>query len=396
MTSRCPKCGKNNYGDLKKCSFCGAPLVFIPGEEIPQISEEDVQAKLSTMSVDRIRNPVLIGGGGIVAVIGIFFAIILFLIFMLWIFNPAHVEPYIDQGSMHYDIPGGEEYIFGEITLIVKDGQDAQDQSYGYRANYFAVEIEGDGQDKRERADDDVNTALEPDVWVYTEDKFGDVGDTVLIKVKSERNDFGEIRAVNQGKAGWGGSGWFSGGWIFILPGFLMFLGGAAISTVGLIGKADRSMERLMEEDKEFRRQQLMLREAARKQMEVQQRQQQWISDGSGQPQPGQPAPMGEVQPQPAGFAPQGGIQPAPQAVPAQPPAAGYAAAPQAVPQVAQQFEAPPPQPVAAPQAAPQFQTPPPQPAPAPQSVPAPPPQNIPPQAPQVQMPGQPPQAPQE
>jgi hypothetical protein len=337
--------------------------------------------------VDRIRNPVLIGGGGIVAVVGIFLAIILFLIFMLWVFNPGDVEPYTQQGSMHYDVPGGEEYIFGEITLIVKDGQSAQDQSYGYRANFYAVEIEGDGQDKRERADQDANTALEPDLWVYSEEKFGDVGDKVLIKIKSERNDFGEIRPVNQGKAGWGGSGWFTGGWIFILPGFLLFIAGAALSTIGIIGKADRSMERLMEEDKEFRRQQLMLREAARKQMEVQQRQQQWITDGTGQPQPVGPAPVGEVQPQPVPGVPQGEVQPVPQAVPQQPQAV-YPAPAQVPPEAPPQYGAPQPQPAMTPQAVPQYE--------APQPQPAAPPQEMPPQTPQVQMPGQAPQAPQE
>lgn len=319
VTIRCPKCGKNNYGDMKKCSFCGSPLVFIPGEEIPQISEDDVQAKLSSMKVERIRNPVLIGGGGIVSVIGLFFAIILFLIFMMWIFSPTHVSPYTAQGSMHYEIPGGEEYIFGEITLLVKDGEAAQDQSFGYEAGYYAYEIDGDGADKRKRADEDANIALEPDLWVYSEKRLGEVGDNILIKVKSEYNDFNEIRPVTSGKAGWGGSGWFSGGWIFLLPGFLLLLVGLAILTIGLIGKADRSMERLMEEDKEFRRQQLMLREAARKQMEAQHQQQQWASySGETPPQQAPVGPEGQVQPQQAPAVQFDQIQPVPQGMPQQ------------------------------------------------------------------------------
>ncbi len=378
MTSRCPKCGRNNYGDVKKCSFCGSPLVYIPGEEIPQISEEDVQAKLSTLKVERIRNPVLIGGGGIVGVVGVFLAVILFLIFMMWVFSPTDIEPYTEQGSLHYDVPGGEEYLFGEITLIVKDGEQAQLQSYGYEATYYAVEIDGDGVDKRERADDDANTALEPDVWVYSEEKFGDVGDQVLIKVKSERNDFGELRAVSMGKAGWGGSGWFSAGWIFILPGFLMFLAGAAILTFGLVGKADRSMERLMEEDKEFRRQQLMLREAARRQMESQQQQQKWASDGIGhaQIQPGEAVPVDPNQPQPVPAAPLDQTAYPPQEIAGD--ASAFPPAAEAAPQPVQQFEA---SSQAPPMAVPQ---------PAPAMVA----QNAPAEAPQVQLQQQPPTAP--
>jgi hypothetical protein len=299
VTTRCPKCGKNNYGAVKKCSFCGSPLVFIPGEEIPQISEDDVQAKLSALKVERIRNPVLIGGGGIVSVIGLFFAIILFLIFMVWIFSPTHVSPYATGGSIHYEIPGGEEYLFGEITYRTMDGEEAEISGYGHWAGFYAYEINGDGVDKRERADQDQNVALEPDTWVYSKKKIGDVGDKVLIKVKSDLNYPGQIRPVTDGKAAWGGSGWISGGWIFLLPGFLLLFAGIAILAVGLIGKADRSMERLMEEDKEFRRQQLMLREAARKQMAVQQQQQQWASY-SGEAPPAQTpiGPEGQVQPQ--------------------------------------------------------------------------------------------------
>jgi hypothetical protein len=369
LTTRCPKCGKNNYGDVKKCSFCGSPLVFIPGEDIPQISEDDVQAKLSAMKVDRIRNPLLIGGGGIVSVVGIFLAIILFLIFMVWVFSPSHVDPYIDQGSMHYDIPGGEEYIFGEITKKDRDTSDAEVKSYGYKAGYYAYEIDGDGVDKRERADEDANTALEPDLWIYSEKNLGEDGDMVLVKVSSKTNDFNEVRPVTNGKAVWGGSGWITGGWIFLLPGFLLILAGIAILVIGLIGKADRSMERLMEEDKEFRRQQLMLREAARKQMEASQQQQEWASYSGGEP--GQPQPVGAVdqtQPQPVPAAPAEQVQYAPQGAPLQ---AGYQAPAVTQPQPVQQMNLQPPQ---------QMQQ---QPAPTPVQQPA---------QPQVQLPDPPPQ----
>ncbi|MGA1794198.1 MAG: hypothetical protein ACMUHM_09620 [Thermoplasmatota archaeon] len=335
MTSRCPKCGKNNYGDVQKCSFCGAPLVFIPGEEIPQISEEDIQAKLSTLKVERIRNPVLIGGGGIVAVFGLFLAIALFLIFMILVFSPSSIEPTSEAGSIHYAIPGGEEYIFGEITLRVEDGAAAETQSYGYKQGYYAYEMDGDGNDRRR----DRNIELEPDVWFYSEDDIGDVGDTVLVKVKAEPNSFMETRAVSQGKAGWGGTGWFWSGWIFLLPGILMMIIGIALSVIGIIGKADRSMERLMEEDKEFRRQQLMLREAARKQMQAQHQQQQWTSySGSLEDQP-QPVPgAAELTPEQAQFAQmfppqQPQMQPQAQSPQYAPPPQGY---PQQAPQQAQ------------------------------------------------------------
>jgi len=276
MTSRCPKCGKNNYGDVQKCSFCGAPLVFIPGEEIPQITEDDVQEKLSHMKAERIRNPLLMGGGGIVAVVGIFLAIILFSVFIVWVFSSDDVGPYIEGGSFHYDVPGGKEYVYGEITLVTEDGIAAEEQSFGFKSGYHAIEIDGDSVDKRREAHEAGKTDSEPDLWVYSEDEFGEKGDKVLIKVRSEANSFNEIRVVSEGKASWGGSGWLTAGWIFLLPGFLLLVAGLVISVIGFIGKADRSMERLLEEDKEFRRQQLMLREAARKQMQVQQQQRQW------------------------------------------------------------------------------------------------------------------------
>lgn len=285
MTNRCPKCGKNNYGDVQKCSFCGAPLVFIPGEEIPLIKEEDIQHKLSNMKVERIRNPVMIGGGGIVAVIGLFLAIALFLIFMVFVFSSSDVEPKMISGSIHYEVPGGEEYIFGEITMIVKDGPEAESKSYGYFNGYYAYEMDGDGKDYRPEED----VEKEPDVWFYSNEKVGEVGDNILIKVKSEPNELQELRAVSQGKAPWGGTGWILSGWIFLLPGILMLLIGVTILVIGIIGKADRSMERLMEEDKEFRRQQLMLREAARKQMEARQKQSQWTSYSA--PTEAEPAP---------------------------------------------------------------------------------------------------------
>ncbi len=81
MTSRCPKCGRNNYGDVNKCSFCGSALTFIPGEVVPEVSEEDIQEKMSKMKGERLRNPMMMGIGGIVGTIGIV------LLFVIYIFN---------------------------------------------------------------------------------------------------------------------------------------------------------------------------------------------------------------------------------------------------------------------------------------------------------------------
>jgi hypothetical protein len=248
-----------------------------------------------------------------VAVVGIFLAIILFSVFMIWVFSSDDVGPYMEGGSFHYEVPGGEEYIYGEITLVTEDGMQAEEQSYGYKNGYFATEIDGDSVDKRRDAHEAGKTELEPSLWVYSEDKIGEKGDSVLIKVKSETNSFNEIRVVSEGKAAWGGSGWFSAGWIFILPGFLLLLAGVAISAIGFIGRADRSMERLLEEDKEFRRQQLMLREAARKQMQVQQQQKQWSTYTDPTLSQPQPQPAGGID-QAAGTEAQ---QPVPTPVPA-------------------------------------------------------------------------------
>jgi hypothetical protein len=213
----------------------------------------------------------------------------------------------------------------------------AEEQSYGYKSGYYAIEIDGDHVDKRPEAHEAGKTELEPSLWVYSKDKFGDEGDKVLIKVKSDTNSFNERRVVSEGKAAWGGSGWFTAGWIFLLPGFLLLIAGIVISTIGFIGKADRSMERLLEEDKEFRRQQLMLREAARKQMQVQQQQKQWsnyadpnLAQGQPQPLEGTEQPMGmdvqaqdqPVPPQQGGFEQQQGATPqfeAPQTAPVLP-----------------------------------------------------------------------------
>jgi len=64
MTTRCPKCAKINYGETAKCSFCGSSLKFTPGEEIPEVKEEDVKEKIKTIKAKRLRNPMQIGSGG--------------------------------------------------------------------------------------------------------------------------------------------------------------------------------------------------------------------------------------------------------------------------------------------------------------------------------------------
>ncbi|MFW3145720.1 MAG: hypothetical protein ACMUIE_02785 [Thermoplasmatota archaeon] len=276
MATRCPKCGKNNYGDIQKCSHCGSPLVFIPGEEVPEITEEDIQEKMSKVKVQRIRNPLLIGAGGITAVVGFFLMILIFMIMMVAVFNPDSIKPYYND-AWHYEVPGGEEWIFGEITKEVTDEDTGwQGDSAGYM-KMTAYEINGDGVDNRANAHSTSNVNLEPHVWIYSAKDLGDRGDRVLVIVEAKPNEWGEMRAVATAEPVWGGKGWISG-WVFTLPGLLVLLIGATLLTIGAVGKADRSMERLMEEDKELRRQQLMLREAARKKMAEQQRMQQWQS----------------------------------------------------------------------------------------------------------------------
>ncbi|MEA3559437.1 MAG: zinc ribbon domain-containing protein [Candidatus Thermoplasmatota archaeon] len=361
MTSRCPRCGKNNYGDVQKCSFCGSPLVFIPGEKIEEISQEDIQEKMDKMKVSRIRNPFFIGAGGAVTVIGLFIAIAVFLIVMLVVFDPGDVSPYYDDG-MHYGVPGGEEYIFGEITNKRTDEETPwiNDDSHGYTDDdggaYTAYQIGGAEDDGRPNAQDKRNAALEPDTWIYSDEDLGDIGDKVLIKVEVKQNEYGEARAVFKNRAWWGSHGWFSGGWIFALPGILITLAGGAMLTIGMVGRSDRSMERLMEEDSDLRKQQIMLREAARKKMEEKQRSQQWSNydnspriaeDGQVDQDPGN-VPVGETVPPTAipqeimgseqGQVPAQPPQPAPQSVRSQ--ATPQPAQPQAV---APQYQAPPP-----------------------------------------------------
>lgn len=280
MTSRCPKCGKNNYGDVKKCSFCGSPLTFIPGDETPTVTEEDIQEKMSKMKVERIRNPMLMGIGGIVGTIGIVLFFIIYIVMMFAVYSPTSVEPSYENGAWSYSVNGGEQMIFGEITRITlhEDTRWGEGGNHGYQ-DYAAYEINGDGADNRVTALNAEDVNREPDVWVYSDENLGEEGDLVLIKVESKPNDFGESRAVFTDFAPWGHRTIFSG-WIWVMPGFVIFLTGLGLFLVGAIGKADRSMERLMQEDKELRQQQIMLREAARKQMQQKEQQRQWQEGG--------------------------------------------------------------------------------------------------------------------
>jgi len=330
MSARCPKCGRNNYGDVRKCSFCGAPLTFIPGEEAPVVKEEEIQEKMAQIKVERIRNPFLIGAGGILAIIGIVLAVVLYLVVMFIVLSPTQVEPTYEDGAFHYIVPGGEEYIFGKITKTVEvDEIDwGTGGNHGYE-NHTAYEISGDGVDKRTIAFRDGKTAIEPDLWVYSDEELGENGDRILIKVVSKPNEFNEERAVSAGKAWWGGNGYLSG-WILLVPGILLIIGGIVMAAVGFIGKADRSMERLLSEDKELRRQQLMLKEVARKQMEEKARQAQW-TDYKGQQQ--------------MVLAPQSAVAGTPPGTPVQPPPAvpqGQAYLPQQPAQMPGQYQQPP------------------------------------------------------
>ncbi|MGA1821120.1 MAG: hypothetical protein ACMUIG_01175 [Thermoplasmatota archaeon] len=348
MSTRCPRCGKNNYGELDKCSFCGSPLKFVPGQEIPEITEEDIQEKMSTIKLKRVRNPLTIGIGGGTMLVGVALAIILYLVVMLFIFSPNSVKPKYD-GAWHYEVPGGEEYIFGEITRVVSISESKWDLggNHGY-FNHTAYEINGDGVDRRKEALNQQNVGREPHTWIYSDRDLGKEGDFVLVKVKSEPNTFMERRAVDTGKVWWGGSSFMSG-WIFAMPGIVLFLVGSGILTYGLIGKKDTSIDRLLEEDAEFRKQQIALMQSARIAAMKQQKETQWhqMQAGSQQVSPQQqvPAeqqsapvqqPMVPNQPAPAG-PPQGdaGVQvpPAqPQPVPV-PEGAPVGQPPQAPPQ---------------------------------------------------------------
>lgn len=256
--------------------------MFVPGEEAPNVAKEDeIQEKLATMKVSRIRNPFLMGAGGMVSLVGLLLAVVIYIVVMFVLFTPTDIEPVYDLGAWHYKMNDPEQYVFGEITRTVDDKDTPWE---GGDHGYFrlkAYEIAGDGIDNRVTAHRDGRVEKEPDVWVYSREDLGEKGDRVLIKVVSKPNDLGEERAVATGPASWGSKGYFSG-WIFLLPGILLIIIGIALAAVGFIGKADRSMERLFQEDQELRRQQLMLKEAARKQMAEKQKQAQW-SDYSAQ-----------------------------------------------------------------------------------------------------------------
>ena len=325
--TRCAKCGRNNYGDVKKCSFCGAPLTFIPGEEIPTITEEDIQEKMSKIKVERIKNPILWGAGGIVAMAGIMVMILLFVVMMFIVYSPTGVEPEYTEGAWVYVVKGGEQMVFGKITRVTaaEDTNWDNNINHGYK-NYTAYEINGDGVDNRVLALREGDVNIEPDVWVYSDKDLGEKGDRVLIKVESRANDFGEERAVSSGFAPWGGHG-YRAGWIWLMPGLLTTLTGVVMFLVGFIGRADRSMERLLAEDKELRQQQLMLRQAAKKQMEEQERLRQWREGG--------------ISPQ-SGYQPTAGGEEMTQTQPTQTPTPGYPSqVPSEVPQVQEQIPGP-------------------------------------------------------
>ncbi len=256
--------------------------MFVPGEEAPNVAKEDeIQEKLASMKVSRIRNPFLMGAGGMVSLVGVLLAVVIYIVVMFVLFTPTDIEPVYTLGAWHYKMSDPEQYVFGEITRVVDDKDTPWE---GGDHGYFrlkAYEIAGDGIDNRVIAHRDGRVEKEPDVWVYSREDLGKKGDRVLIKVVEKPNELGEERAVATGPASWGSKGYISG-WIFLLPGILLILIGISLAAVGFIGKADRSMERLFQEDQELRRQQLMLKEAARKQMAEKQKQAQW-SDYSAQ-----------------------------------------------------------------------------------------------------------------
>ncbi len=250
--------------------------MFVPGEDATNVAKEDeIQEKLATMKVPRIRNPFLMGAGGMVSLVGVLLAVVIYIVVMFVLFTPTDIDPVYEMGAWHYRMSDPEQYVFGEITRVVDDKDTAWE---GGDHGYFklkAYEIAGDGIDNRVVAHRDGRVDKEPDVWVYSKEDIGTKGDRVLIKVVSKPNELGEERAVATGPASWGSKGYLSG-WIFLLPGVLLIIIGLVLVAVGFIGKADRSMERLFQEDQELRRQQLMLKEAARMQMAEKQKQAQW------------------------------------------------------------------------------------------------------------------------
>ncbi len=258
MTTRCPRCGKNNYGDGHKCSFCGSEMKILPGEEGEAIlTDADVQEKLSKLKGERIRNPYLIAGGGSMMVIGVVLAFIMFTVIMFIVFSPEDVEPSYDNGLWNYNV-AGEEYIYGEITKISEYEDSAWERDHGYK-DYDAYEIKGDQSDTRKSAHEDGRVEREPDLWVYSSKDLGNKGDMILIKVEIKQNELGEGRAVYVDDPWWGQSGW-----VFIFPGVLILITGAILLTIGLVGRTDKSIDRLLEEDAEFRRQQLNMIHAAK------------------------------------------------------------------------------------------------------------------------------------
>jgi len=276
MTTRCPKCAKINYGETAKCSFCGSSLKFTPGEEIPEVKEEDVKEKIKTIKAKRLRNPMQIGIGGVVMVVGLMTALILFLSCMFLFFSPSSISPSYDSGAWHYTVPGGTETVYGKITakVYVANSKWPQGSNHGY-SNHTAYELSGNGADKRWEALSDESISLEDDCWVYSTQDLGGVGDTVLVKVEGKKNSFGETRAVVVDKKGNG----LLSGWLFLVPGLLIMIGGGILLALGIIGKADRSLERLLEEDKEFRKQQLAMMQAARKAAIEKQKQSTWAPE---------------------------------------------------------------------------------------------------------------------
>jgi hypothetical protein len=293
MSTRCPKCAKLNYGETAKCSFCGASLKFTPGEEIPEVKDEDLKEKIKTVKAKRIRNPMQIGVGGVVMVVGLMAALIIFLACMFLVFSPSSITPNYRSGAWHYDVPGGSEIVYGEITakVSVKDSKWDAGSNHGY-GNHTAYELSGNGQDDRVEALRDGSIGMESDCWVYSKQDLGSVGDSVLVKVESKSNPFKEARAVVVDKQGKG----ILSGWPYILPGLLILLVGGVILTIGIVGKADTSLERLLQEDKEFRKQQLAMMQAARKAAIEKQKQSTWTPEHlmpGSQPMPMDPAVVG-------------------------------------------------------------------------------------------------------
>ncbi|MCK5773434.1 MAG: hypothetical protein KAH57_06560 [Thermoplasmata archaeon] len=359
MTTRCPRCGKNNYGDVGKCSFCGNEMRILPGDEGESIlTEEDVQEKLSQLKGERIRNPYLIAGGGSMMVIGVVLAFIMYAVIMFIVFSPGDVEVSYDSGLWNYSV-AGEEYIYGEITKVSDYDDTLWEQDHGYEDN-TAYEINGDGSDTRRSAHEEGRVDREPDLWIYSSKDLGEKGDTILIKIEVDQNELGEARAVYVDDPWWGQSGW-----IFAFTGVLILIAGAILLTIGVVGRTDKSMDRLLEEDAEFRRQQLNMIHAAKIKAQEEAKKSGWGADPYAatpiMPEGAQQAPeqpMGaapdQIQPQPGEQPPQGDpvvtqqIEGSPEVPPQptaqQPPAQGVSVQPQpAVPpqQVPQPAPAP-------------------------------------------------------